>query len=86
MRATGEGFGTLGLGDKMDLIQMMLDCAKTMTAVLDNVTDMGINVNTLRIFFLCLYFCCIAHCVGSGQSWQLVTAICDEGDGLTLCK
>ncbi len=22
----------------------------------------------------------------SGQSWQLVTAICDEGDGLTLCE
>jgi hypothetical protein len=21
----------------------------------------------------------------SGESWQLVTAICDEGDGLTLC-
>ncbi len=75
MRATGEGFDTLGLGDKMDLIQMMLDCAETMTVVLDNVTDMGINVNTLRygyqcehpqIFCLCLYFCCIAHCVGSG--------------------
>ncbi|CAM6020284.1 unnamed protein product [Sphagnum balticum] len=41
MRATGEGFDTLGLGDKMDLIQMMLDCAETMTSVLDNVTDMG---------------------------------------------
>jgi len=22
----------------------------------------------------------------SGQSWQLVTAICDEGDGQTLCE
>jgi hypothetical protein len=62
MRATGEGFGTLGLGDKMDLIHMMLDCAETMIAALDNVTDMGINVNTLR-FFACV---CIAHCVGSG--------------------
>ncbi len=48
MRATGEGFDTLGLGDKMDLIQMMLDCDETMTSVLDNVTDMGINVNTFR--------------------------------------
>jgi hypothetical protein len=53
MRATGEGFGTLGLGDKMDLIQMMLDCAETMTAVLDNVTDMGINVNTFKYGYQC---------------------------------
>jgi hypothetical protein len=22
----------------------------------------------------------------NGQSWQLITAICDEGDGLTLCE
>jgi hypothetical protein len=22
----------------------------------------------------------------SGQSWQLVTDICDEGEGLTLCE
>ncbi len=51
MRATGEGFGTLGLGDKMDLIQMMLDCVETMTSVLHNVTNMGINVNTLRKCF-----------------------------------
>jgi hypothetical protein len=53
VRATGEGFGTLGLGDEMDLIQMMLDCAETMTTVLDNVTDMGINVNTLRYGYQC---------------------------------
>jgi hypothetical protein len=53
MRATGEGLDTLGLGDKMDLIQMMFDCAETMTVVLDNVTDMGINVNTLK-FFACV--------------------------------
>ncbi len=37
----------------MDLIQMMLDCGETMTFVLHNVTDMGINVNTL-IFFSCV--------------------------------
>jgi hypothetical protein len=24
-------------------------------------------------------------CIFSGLSWQLVTAICDKGDGLTLC-
>jgi hypothetical protein len=59
MRATGEGFDTLGLGDKMDLIQMMLDCAETMTSVLDNVTDMGINVNTLRFL---LVFVLLLHC------------------------
>jgi signal transduction histidine kinase len=41
MRATGDGVGALGLADKMDLVQMMLDCAETMTSVLDNVTDMG---------------------------------------------
>lgn len=28
-------------GDKMDLVQMMLDCAETMTSVLDDVTDMS---------------------------------------------
>jgi hypothetical protein len=22
----------------------------------------------------------------NGQSWQLITAICNEGDGLTLCE
>ncbi len=44
MRATGDGVGALGLADKMDLVQMMLDCAETMTSVLDNVTDMGINL------------------------------------------
>ncbi|CAM6056960.1 unnamed protein product [Sphagnum tenellum] len=31
----------LGLADKLDLVQMMLDCAETMTSVLDDVTDMG---------------------------------------------
>lgn len=51
MRATGDGVGALGLADKMDLVQMMLDCAETMTSVLDNVTDMGINLNTLLSLF-----------------------------------
>ncbi|KAL3677364.1 hypothetical protein R1sor_027312 [Riccia sorocarpa] len=42
MRATGEGEGSLSqAGEKMDLVQMMLDCAETMTSVLDDVTDMG---------------------------------------------
>jgi hypothetical protein len=74
MQATGEGFDTLGLGDKMDLIQMMLDCAETMTSVLDNVTDKGINVNTLRFL---LVFCAfipllIALPVGSHGSLSLL--------------
>ncbi|GAQ79945.1 Putative histidine kinase containing cheY-homologous receiver domain [Klebsormidium nitens] len=34
-------FGESLPGDKMDLIQMMLDCAETMTSVLDDVTDMS---------------------------------------------
>jgi hypothetical protein len=74
MRATGEGFGTLGLGDKMDLIQMMLDCAETMTFVLHNVIDMGINVNTLR-FFACVYTfvaLLIALAVGSHGNLSLL--------------
>lgn len=42
MRATGGGVSSLGtVADKMDLVQMMLDCAETMTSVLDDVTDMG---------------------------------------------
>ncbi len=41
----------LGLADKLDLVQMMLDCAETMTSVLDNVTDMGINLNILLSLF-----------------------------------
>ncbi|XP_024371609.1 uncharacterized protein [Physcomitrium patens] len=42
MRALGDGGGLLGsAADKMDLVQMMLDCAETMTSVLDDVTDMG---------------------------------------------
>ncbi|XP_024386790.1 uncharacterized protein [Physcomitrium patens] len=42
MRALGDGGGVLGsAADKMDLVQMMLDCAETMTSVLDDVTDMG---------------------------------------------
>ncbi len=56
----------------MDLIQMMLDCVETMTSVLHNVTDMGINVNTLRFFSCVCTF--VALLIG------------DEGDGLTLCK
>jgi hypothetical protein len=34
-------FGESLPGDKMDLVQMMLDCAETMTSVLDDVTDMS---------------------------------------------
>jgi len=42
IRALGDERGTVGSGaDKMDLVQMMLDCAETMTSVLDDVTDMG---------------------------------------------
>jgi len=42
IRSLGDGGGTIGSGaDKMDLVQMMLDCAETMTSVLDDVTDMG---------------------------------------------
>lgn len=42
IRALGDGGGVVGSGaDKMDLVQMMLDCAETMTSVLDDVTDMG---------------------------------------------
>jgi hypothetical protein len=42
MQASGDGEGPIGsVGDKMDLVQMMLDCAETMTSVLDDVTDMG---------------------------------------------
>ncbi|XP_024368117.1 uncharacterized protein [Physcomitrium patens] len=42
MRALGDGSGMVGnVADKMDLVQMMLDCAETMTSVLDDVTDMG---------------------------------------------
>ncbi|KAG0569370.1 hypothetical protein KC19_6G085800 [Ceratodon purpureus] len=42
MRALGDGGGMVGNGaDKLDLVQMMLDCAETMTSVLDDVTDMG---------------------------------------------
>ena len=43
MRVLGEGGGGMvGNGaDRMDLVQMMLDCAETMTSVLDDVTDMG---------------------------------------------
>ncbi|BBN00501.1 protein MpHK-like [Marchantia polymorpha subsp. ruderalis] len=42
MRATGEGERSLcQVGEKMDLVEMMLDCAETMTSVLDDVTDMG---------------------------------------------
>ncbi len=74
MRATGEGLDTLGLGDKMDLIQMMFDCAETMTAVLDNVTDMGINVNTLKFFACVCTFVAllIALAVGSHGSLSLL--------------
>jgi hypothetical protein len=50
----------------MDLIQMMLDCAETMTSVLDNVTDMGINVNTLACLCTCTCARCIAHYIASG--------------------
>jgi hypothetical protein len=43
MQASGDaGEGSLGnAADRMDLVQMMLDCAETMTSVLDDVTDMG---------------------------------------------
>jgi len=42
IRALGDDGGVVGTGaDKMDLVQMMLDCAETMTRVLDDVTDMG---------------------------------------------
>jgi hypothetical protein len=61
MRATGDGVGALGLADKMDLVQMMLDCAETMTSVLDNVTDMGINFNTLLSLFFLKSLCFCLH-------------------------
>jgi hypothetical protein len=36
---------------------------------------------------LCTYFDPLLGVVDvSGESWQLVTAIHDEGDGLTLCE
>jgi hypothetical protein len=42
MQASGDVEGPIGsVADKMDLVQMMLDCAETMTSVLDDVTDMG---------------------------------------------
>ncbi|CAK9860138.1 unnamed protein product [Sphagnum jensenii] len=42
MQASGDVTDPIGNGtDKMDLVQMMLDCAETMTSVLDDVTDMG---------------------------------------------
>jgi hypothetical protein len=42
MQASGDAEGPLGnAADRMDLVQMMLDCAETMTSVLDDVTDMG---------------------------------------------
>ncbi len=61
MRATEDGVGALGLADKMDLVQMMLDCAETMTSVLDNVTDMGINLNTLLSLFSLKSLCFCLH-------------------------
>ncbi|KAG0613163.1 hypothetical protein M758_6G081500 [Ceratodon purpureus] len=42
IRALEDGGGVVANGaDKLDLVQMMLDCAETMTSVLDDVTDMG---------------------------------------------
>ncbi len=43
MQASGDGAaGPIGdVTDKMDLVEMMLDCAETMASVLDDVTDMG---------------------------------------------
>eukprot|EP00246_Nothoceros_aenigmaticus_P012302 TRINITY_DN3768_c0_g1_i1.p1 TRINITY_DN3768_c0_g1~~TRINITY_DN3768_c0_g1_i1.p1 ORF type:complete len:668 (-),score=115.23 TRINITY_DN3768_c0_g1_i1:1369-3213(-) len=42
MRAIGSGEGHVAEeSDRIDLLQMMLDCAETMTSVLDDVTDMG---------------------------------------------
>ncbi len=58
----------------MDLIQMMLDCAETMTAVLDNITYMGINVNTLKFFACVCTFVAllIALVVGSHGSLSML--------------
>ena len=56
MRALGESGGTVGNGaDKMDLVHMMLDCAETMTSVLDDVTDMGKFVDFCRCLILVHY-------------------------------
>ncbi|CAK9222352.1 unnamed protein product [Sphagnum troendelagicum] len=43
MQASGDGAaGPIGdVTDKMDLVEMMLNCAETMASVLDDVTDMG---------------------------------------------
>lgn len=54
MRAVGDGANPSAIlaADKMDLVQMMLDCAETMTSVLDDVTDMGELFLALCVVFI----------------------------------
>lgn len=54
MRAVGDGGNASAIlaADKMDLVQMMLDCAETMTSVLDDVTDMGELFLPLCVVFI----------------------------------
>lgn len=55
IRATADGTSSVGtVADKMDLVQMMLDCAETMTSVLDDVTDMGEHFTHVCCDLVCL--------------------------------
>lgn len=58
MRAVGDGGNASAIlaADKMDLVQMMLDCAETMTSVLDDVTDMGELFLPLCVVFIRVSF------------------------------
>jgi hypothetical protein len=58
MRAVGDGGNASAIlaADKMDLVQMMLDCAETMTSVLDDVTDMGELFLPLHVVFIRVSF------------------------------